>query len=215
MLEIGYDAAYLEMSHALSALGDEDPALLVGALPSAEDPAERNPVPGAAFWTKDLIERLRSTLGEWRGSKHRRRIDEVDRQLALCRVAAGINWANKPIQDSWRIAALCYAGWAVRQYLKTHEPKAWGSIGASPRVAAQSRADDDLWSELWQATNGFDPTAGKYVLVAEGLKAEPALRALGQLPWPAVIDLDPSSDIDGLHRYRRRSAPLVAHSGRT
>ncbi len=159
---VGYDAAYLELSHALAALGDEDPAFLIGALRAAEDPDDPHPPPGRAFWTKSVIEDMRAALLRWRTQAQPHRADQIDRQFALCRVAAGINWANKPIRDSWRIAALCYAGWAARRYLQDHEPALWASLTSkSKKATAAERGDDELWNELWQATSGFRPRPRK------------------------------------------------------
>lgn len=199
---VGYDAAYLELAHALGAVGDQDPTILIGALNAAEEGDATIPIAGDAHWTRDLVIQLRATIEDWRARKHPLRSDQIDRQLALCRIAAGINWANKPIKDSWRQAALYYAGWSARQYLRTHEPKIWASLNApvGKRPHAGSKDDEELWTEIWSATKGFDATQAKFILVAEGHTGT-SLKALGQLPWSAVLDLDPRSDESGLHFY--------------
>lgn len=195
---VGYDHAYLELSQILNDIGD-DPNLVVGTL-KAIDGSHPTPLPGDALWSKELLLSIRNAINEWRDEHHSKRQDELDRQFALCRVAAGLNWANKPLSHTRRAAALCYAGWAAREYLRQHEPSIWQAI-ASARPPVPVKADDELWNELWEHVAGFDATGGKFVLVAEGLGLYPESRALGKLPWSTIIDLDPTSDTDGLHRY--------------
>lgn len=203
---IGYDQAYIELANCLLSIGDENVEVLVGALRTVEYPQDRLPLPNGGMWIATLLKNMREAIYAWRDATHSHRLDEFDRQLALCRIAAGINWANKPLKARRRHVALCYAGWAAREYVKLHQPRDWAKFWQRPTThvvtnSAESSSDEKLWKEFWDAIGGFGVRQGRYVLVAERLGDFEDLRALGQLPWSAVIDLDPKSDTSGLHRH--------------
>ncbi|HYW74268.1 MAG TPA: OST-HTH/LOTUS domain-containing protein [Pyrinomonadaceae bacterium] len=206
----GYDQAYLEVAQIISCLSSVDPAYLIGVLKSV-DLKERVLLPDGTFWLKDCILKLRESFSQWRDAKHPRRIDDVNRQFCLARVAAGINWANKKLTSNQKYLALCYAGWAAREYLRCFEPEDYGNLwlqqkrGNAHTTDSKSNeantTDQQLLKELWSSVHSFSARASKFILVAEGLGDNPSLRALGQLPWSVVIDLDPYSDERGLHRH--------------
>jgi hypothetical protein len=203
---VGYDEAYMELANCLLSLGDENLEILIGALRYVEYPQDRLPIPSGGMWTATLLKEMRNAVAVWRDATYPQRLDEFDRQLALCRVAAGINWANKPLKGRRRHVALCYAGWAAKEYVKLHQPSAWAKLWQQPSIQKVAKletdpADEKLWTEFWQAIDGFGGRHGRYVLLSESLGDFEDLRALGQLPWSAIIDLDPKSDKSGLHRH--------------
>ncbi len=52
----------------------------------------------------------------------------VEAQFLLARVSAGLNWANKPLKETDKNAALIYAAWAASQFMKDHSPEAWREL---------------------------------------------------------------------------------------
>ena len=211
----GYDQAYLEVSQIIYWLGNADPAHLIGLLKDLDAPGSKQFLPPGIYWLKDCLRTMRNAFATWRQKVHQRRNDDIIRQFLLARVAAGVNWANKAIDRSEqtlsiheRFIALCYAGWAAREYVRNFEPEDWQAISSSMPVGAAKEtavtvtpsADDSLWQELWTLVGGFSQKAGKFILVSEAQGDHPSLKTLGQLPWSAVIDLDPYSDTSGLHR---------------
>jgi hypothetical protein len=211
----GYDQAYLEVSQIIYCLGNNDPAHLIGVLKLLDLPGSRQPLPPGTYWLKNCLQTMREATTNWRTKVHQRRLDDIVRQFLLARVAAGLNWANKAINRTddtlsvhQRFIALCYAGWAAREYVRNFESEDWNAISSVMPVAARKAetesvtpsADDSLWQELWTLVGGFSQKAGRFILVSEAQAGQSKLKALGQLPWSAVIDLDPYSDATGLHR---------------
>ena len=213
----GYDQAYLELSQIIYCIGNNDPAYLIGVLKQLDLPGQKQLLPAGTFWLKHCLQKMREATTSWRLKVHPRRNDDVIRQFHLARVAAGVNWANNGIartdntlSPNQRYISLCYAGWAAREYVKTFEPDDWNAV--SSRVfamagnerltqAASSPADETLWQELWKIAAGYSSKSGRFILISEAQPDDPNLKALGQLPWSAVIDLDPYSDASGLHRH--------------
>jgi tetratricopeptide (TPR) repeat protein len=205
----------LELAHVLLSIGDHDPEQLVAMLRGVDSSDRMSVVPDGALWAVSLVKEMRAAVGEWRDRNHPRRRDDIDRQFALCRIAAGINWANKPISSAHQKAAFCYAGWAAREYIRIHQASAWTEIwrakASKPDQQGATDADTELWNQLWQLAGGFSSRAGRYILVAESLGDSDLLRSLGHLPWSAVIDLDPASDTTGL--FRHAASVLGTHRG--
>lgn len=199
----GYDQAYLEVANILSYASltrDKDPLWLMRLLRYI-DRSEQLAVPRSLGWLKACLEGTRTALSEWRDSEDNMQwSDTINRQFYLARVAAGINWAKKELDDEYqKYLALCYAGWAARQYLERFEQDIWGELAIPSGVAHSS--DEGLWEIFWQITEGFSPAARRFLLVAETLNNQAPLRAIGQIEWSAVIDLDPYSDQSGLYQY--------------
>src|SRR5205085_5709360 len=161
----GFDQAYMEVAQVINSLGGRNAAYLVGVLKQLETPNERRVSPSGTFWLKNCLQKMRQAVLSWRDTTHTRRIDDINRQFTLARVAAGINWANKPtLAESQRVLALCYAGWAAREYVRNFEPSDWDTIASSTAQKAYSLpeavitpdqpADEALWEQLWKAVGG-------------------------------------------------------------
>ena len=221
---IGYDQAYLEVAQIIYCLGNSDPARLVGLLKFLDYKKLRPMLTQGTYWLYDCLSKMRTSIVLWRDDKHPRRTDDINRQLFLARIAAGLNWANKTsLSGDVRYLALCYAGWYAREYVKNFEPTTWESLWqrdghvSLPLVKSETAvesADEVLWQELWETVGGFSTRAGRFVLVAESqdyAEDPKVLSAVGQLPWSAVIDLDPYSDSANLNRH---AAPILqSHRG--
>ena len=67
------------------------------------------------------------------------------------------------------------------------------------RNSAAEEHDMTSWRQFFQAVHGLDPIR-TYILAADRICPQSAegLRSLGALPWRAVIDFDPHSDVSGL-----------------
>src|SRR5690606_20855000 len=78
------------------------------------------------------------------------------------------------------------------------EPSATVPVGVERSFITE--ADEQSWSMLWHAMRGFDTRVARFILVAEAFSERfpTPLEALGRLPWSAIIDLDPNSDVTGL-----------------
>jgi len=210
----GYDHAYLEVAQILAKLPSPEASVLFSALRELEGERVARNFPQGTAWLLSCLSRMRSAVKQWQGDTQKRRGDDVSRQFLLARIAAGLNWANKPLVEEQRRLALYYAGWYARQFLVEFEPDTWDRVSrssASIRIATVARAkdseiEDQLWTRLLIAVEGFSARKGRFVLVSEGLGGRKELESIGQLPWSAVIDLDPDSDASGLHRH---AAPVL------
>jgi hypothetical protein len=214
----GFDQAYLETAHCLYNLHDSDPMSLIAILKSIDNGENQlSPTHSArGAWLHKCLLQMRRGWDNWQKKYHPSRKDDLDRQMLLARVAAGINWANKPISAPQKALALAYGAWAARHYLESLEPVLWktaisgatcsaGEKGAIP-LQPHDPQFTDLWRIFWNQVEGFSNLELCYVLVAGGQKSSPELQAYGNIPWSAIIDLDPNSDRSGLYKA---SEPVI------
>jgi len=207
----------IEVFLILRNLGEQDPSEMVSPLRSIFDPTNAVVRPaGAKLWLFECISAMRRAIDAWIEEHHNRRRDELEKQFALGRVAAGMNWANKPLDKdgnavgrNQRLQAMLYAGLSARDYVARFHPDHLDQfLGSEMSVVDRSSQpvskvnDRELWTRFWDAVDRFSVEDGnRYVLVAEGLGDDERLRTLGKLPWSVVVDLDPYSDDTGLHRH--------------
>ncbi|WP_030194308.1 hypothetical protein [Streptomyces sp. NRRL S-87] len=203
-----YDHAYLELSALLFGLGGSTSGRVLPLLARLE--GEKLTVPVELdFNDSGLVSLLRSIRGQTDDvlmSREHKRVDVWRRQLLMARVAAGLNWAAKPLDDmALRRAALASAGWAARLLLREHHQELWvdiaAEIGTSTTGAATATgakpvtAQEALrrWKPFRQTHGGID-----LFLIADEVDSRPELTALAHCGWATVVDLDPDSDDDGL-----------------
>jgi cold shock CspA family protein/tetratricopeptide (TPR) repeat protein len=215
----GYDQSYLEVSQIISNLSGRNTTQLIRVLRQLDDHDENVQLLPGTFWLKNCLEKMRTATKTWQQVSQPRRFDDINHQFCLSRIAAGLNWANKEIlPENKRRLALSYAGWYARKYLQTFRADVWSEMWeldqkqkkkskangeATQQTANESTAEqfeEHAWNELWETVNGFSIRSEKFILIAEGFENNQHVKALGQLPWSAVIDLDPSSDENGLHQ---------------
>ncbi|MET9117321.1 hypothetical protein ABZX38_24435 [Streptomyces longwoodensis] len=203
-----YDHAYLELSALLFGLGHSSSGRVLPLLARLDD--EKSTVP-VQLDLNDLglialLRRMRTEINQVLTTRHEKRVDVWKQQLLLARVAAGLNYAAKPLDDmALRRAALASAGWAARLLLRERHPEQWVDLAKQGRIGtvglAVSTAADRVtagealkaWTPFRQAHGGMD-----LFLVADSMAARPELTALAHCSWAAVIDLDPDSDAQGL-----------------
>lgn len=209
----GLDVSYLELSVILDFYSDVDPIVIARCLEHAEHPNRTVQIPDDLQWLADLMRTGRAAVAEFAAGLNGR-IDDIKNQMFLARMAQALRWALRHRDKPKSKIALTYAGWYAAQYAAQFEDLA-EKHGLSPtesqtsaETAATSEADDAVWEALWEACGHFARRDVTYVLAAESLPREAPLEALGNIPWSAVVDLDPRSYEDGL--YGRAGVVLEA-----
>ncbi|WP_329210456.1 P-loop NTPase [Streptomyces sp. NBC_01708] len=203
-----YDHAYLELSALLFGLGASTSGRVLPLLARLDDEGLTVPVE-LDFNDSGLVNLLRRIRRETESvltAREQKRVDVWRQQMLMARIAAGLNWAAKPLDDmSQRRAALASAGWAARLLLREHHPEVWVNVVKEDRIdtvglatsasATPVTAQEALrrWKPFRQAHGAMD-----LFLVADCVAARPELAALAHCGWATVIDLDPNSDDHGL-----------------
>ncbi|MBT1186132.1 hypothetical protein HET69_19535, partial [Streptomyces sp. CJ_13] len=203
-----YDHAYLELSALLFGLNQSTSGRVLPLLARLDD--ERLTVPVELdFNDTGLVNLLRRIRGEMQNvlrAREPKREDVWRPQLLAARIAAGLNWAAKPLDDmALRRAALVSAGWSARLLLRERYPDRWVDLAKEDRIsttglatsasATPVTAQEALrrWQPFHQADGGID-----LFLISDSVTAKPELGALAHCGWATVIDLDPDSDANGL-----------------
>lgn len=205
-----YDQAYLELSAFLHGMAHAQTGRVLALLSKLD--SESLTVP-AALGTGDhgvveLVRRIRGATGQVLQDLEPRRTDVWRRQLALARIAAGLNWAAKPLDDlPLRQAAFLWAAWTTRVLLRSdgelapyweelarHDPGVpqTAEVVATPVTTATAL---EHWTPFQARSAGVD-----LFLVADSVPASEGLGILASCRWAGVIDLDPESDLTGLSK---------------
>lgn len=209
---IGFDQAYLEVALCLYNMQESDPHLLLAVLKTLDaGKPELDPTYSVrAAWLHQCLRKMRNSWLNWQREHQPTRSDDLSRQILLARIAAGLNWANKPISNKGKELALVYAAWAARFYLESREQELWTSAQSDVQFTGDKGtteiAGDDahdpknaeMWRLFWNEVSGFSEPTTCYVLVADRQRSDANLPALGNIPWTVVFDLDPDSDQQGL-----------------
>ncbi|MEU3147125.1 MULTISPECIES: hypothetical protein [unclassified Streptomyces] len=203
-----YDHAYLELSALLFGLGHSTSGRVLPLLARLDEQPLTVPVEldlnDSGLIT--LLRRIRTETRSVLATREQKREDVWQQQMLMARVAAGLNWAAKPLDDmSLRHAALASAGWAARLLLRDRHAKVWfemakedpiGTVGLATSSSATPVTAEKalrLWKPFRQPHSGMD-----LFLVSDSVAAKPELAALAHCGWATVIDLDPDSDDNGL-----------------
>lgn len=203
-----YDHAYLELSALLFGLGHSTSGRVLALIARLDDEGLTVPV-GLDFNDLGLVRllsRMRTEVRTELDARQKQRVDVWEQQDRLARIAAGLNYAAKPLHDiTLRRAALASAAWATRLLLRERYPDVWVKLAEEDRIsnvglavnpgAKRHTAKEALeaWKPFQQRQSGMD-----LFLVADSVTAKPELGALAHCGWATVIDLDPASDTDGL-----------------
>jgi tetratricopeptide (TPR) repeat protein len=203
-----YDQAYLELSAFLSGLARTDEGRVTPLIAKLENAEVMVPVElgFAATSLVRLVRRIRQETVAVLQEREQKRLDVWDKQMLFARVAAGLNWAAKPLDDpAQRKAALVWAAWAARDLLRKYEPRLLVEITAQAQsvppqagaavVGAPITAAEALrrWAPFKSPNSGLD-----LFLVSDALDADPRLSVLAHGRWDGVLDFDPRSDEHGL-----------------
>ncbi|MEH0818553.1 P-loop NTPase [Micromonospora sp. CPCC 205714] len=228
-----YDQAYLEVSAFLNGirqLGSRSPLAVFSAVDDVQLTSRPRMLP-TDHTVFELIQVIRQRTEAMLATRQPRRQDVWRPQYPLARVAAGLNWAAKPIdqpQDiELRIAAFLYAAWASKMMLTTHFSNQWASLvqeherrGPGVALPTQPRPAVPV-AEAQQLFEPFlsteDSGVDLFLVADEGLRF-PQLTALAGTRWSVVVDLDPGSDAEGLSAallQTLRARRSVVYAGRT
>jgi hypothetical protein len=208
-----FDHAYFELSLLLNHFEGLDPARLLSLLDTFRHSPNQF---GARFIApkdegiRSLIDAFRHGISEWQKAEQELRADGVAEQWCLARVAAGLNWANKRLNEKTKMLAFCYAAHAATEYLEQFHKEDWtewakdldSTQSYRKTVGSPNSISDKVWQNFWDEMSAFAST-DYFVLIAGPLGKSDSLASLGQLPWSAVIDFDPNSDTEGLLRCAR------------
>ena len=160
---IGFDQAYFQLGQIISNLKGLKAGTVLGALDAFYN-GGAGPWDMPEFaWILRLLKVCDEVEKEWVADRFPHWSEDVKKQLELARVAAGINWANKPLPDEARLLAVLYASYHATRFMKTHLLSSWEELIASDigdeatdsEVAPISAED---WSQIWNLVGGFDPS---------------------------------------------------------
>lgn len=200
-----YDQAYLELSHLLHYRGNAQICRWLQILEGLTmiDPLDID-TGKVDIDDQGLLAILRSArleIQQWVLLHESGRQDHMRGQAMLARVAAGLNFVNKEIDDRRRRLAFLYASAHLKQYFNTFHIK-WNPQG--PVLNFQDSVEapkTDEWREVWNACEHFDRHKNAYVLVSgpDVRQLDPmGLQVLGRIPWSLVLDFDSTSKQGGL-----------------
>ncbi|WP_431885261.1 hypothetical protein [Micromonospora wenchangensis] len=227
-----YDQAYLEVSAFLNGTrqsGSRSPLIVFSAVDNVQLTSKLRMLP-TDHTVFELIEGIRHGTEAVLTARQSRRADVWRAQYRLARVAAGLNWAAKPVDQpedvELRVAAFLYAAWASKMMLTTqfseqwqalvqeHEHRGPVALPTQPRPAVPVSEAQQLFEPfLSTADSGVD----LFLMADEGLRF-PQLTALAGTRWSVVMDLDPGSDSDGLSAallQTLRARRSVVYAGQT
>jgi hypothetical protein len=206
-----FDQAYFEVSlliRELSGKPHERLATLLEAADGDDSKSDQSMLPQEHMALAASMRELRGSLSAWQQAKEPNRRDPFVHQCLLARIAAGLNWSNKPMEEQDRRLAFVYAAKAATDFMRLfHVPDYETAIRAADTAASlvpfkaptEEAISNEEWSKHWGKLAGFDESEYAFVLVSGSLKGPGDRSSLGFLPWAAVIDLDPQSEDDGLH----------------
>jgi hypothetical protein len=214
-----YDQAYLELSAFLYGLTHADSGRVLPLLGKIDGEQVVVPVELDLFdgGVVGLVRRIRSETTNVLTEREPRRADVWQKQYLLARIAAGLNWAAKPLDNvGVRRAAFLTAAWATRQLLRKDHAALWVDLAkqdhdqqsdlttaAAPIPTAEALK---LWAPFRAPDSGMD-----LFLVADSVANRETLIGLAYARWAAVVDLDPESDRAGLSNAVLPTLQAVRH----
>jgi tetratricopeptide (TPR) repeat protein len=210
----GLDLAYLELSVICDFFDDLNGASLARCLKHAEFPQLHHPVPDDLQWLAAFMRANREAVAEY-GATTAGRADDLEQQMVLARIAEGLRWARRHEGRRTGQLAILYASWYTAQLeritAELADSAAGPTISLEPAEAGGglTESEQEIWDNLWNQAGHFARRDWTYVLIAERIGDDASLGALGNLPFSAIVDLDPNSDRDGLYSH---AGPVLASS---
>lgn len=211
----GLDIAYLELSIICDFFGSITGASLARCLKHAESAAVRHPVPDDLQWLATFMRANRTAIAAYAATTAGR-ADDLEQQMLLVRIAEALRWAKRFEGRRKSRLALLYAGWYAAQFERMAAELTGGDgataislVAGGVEEAELEEAEQRIWDDVWNQAGQFARRDWTYVLIAERIDEETGLGALGNLPFSAIVDLDPNSDHDGLYS---QAGPVLASS---
>ncbi|UMB68790.1 hypothetical protein [Mycobacterium paraterrae] len=210
-----YDQAYLEVAlllNNLSACPDSRFTALLGAMDD-QPTLVRSEVDLMGSVLVNLLKSIRRKNHEVLAEKEPKRGDLWRLQSKLARIAAGLNWAAKPLDDlALQQAAYVYAAWTTRQWAQRHEPDLWENLVSSARpIQTATIAADAEAIRLWDPFHKAGQSIDVYV-IADKIDASHVLDSMSTVPWVSIIDLDPQSDLSGTQSTLLENLKIHRHT---
>lgn len=209
-----FDHAYFELSLLLREFTGkplERLHLLLDAADNIDEQRTTFNVPQEHMALAASLREIRKSLWDWQRTVEANRHDPFVGQLLLARVAAGLNWTNKPITKDDQCLAFHYAARAATEFMQLfHRSEFEDAIrdadtGSVPVIESHSpgkaapAVSAEVWNDCWERLGGFQEAEFAYVLVTGPVRDNPDASSLGFLPWSVVMDLDAESEVNGLH----------------
>ena len=200
-----FDHAYFELSSLLRSRGNAQFERWINLLKSITTKDCIFVDTGASekedFGILNLLHMVRKQVRRWITKKEHGRQEHLEGQAVLARIAAGLNFVNKDIDNHLKELSFLYAAANLKQYLTIFEipcHQEGPPIGLGQNIQAPTSED---WREVWNACDHFDRHRNSYVLISgpEVTKSTfQGLEIVGQVPWSLVIDFNPDSRNGGL-----------------
>ena len=199
-----YDFAYLEVSHLLHYCGSMMPTAWKSVLDatSLSDIMEVDigQTELANYGLLNVVRAGRQEVRDWIKRQEPNRQEHLEGQAVLARVASGLNFCNKVMDNKLRTFAFMYSAANLKQYLSAFH-LGWEQRGTTLDLQGEAAPTSAVWRAAWEGCDHFEPGKNAYCLVCgPGVRgvAPSGLSVLCRIPWAIVLDLDPDSSHGGL-----------------
>lgn len=119
-------------------------------------------------WTIGL---LRTVIRSWITTNHLHRKQDLDNQLLLARIAAGLNYANKAFLDDedkasekLKIFAFLYAAANLKKLLAFNKIDCPTDGPIAKLESENPLPSSSSWRQVWECCDGFDSRRNAYIL---------------------------------------------------
>ncbi|KMO66808.1 hypothetical protein [Mycolicibacterium chubuense] len=204
-----YDYSYLEVSLILDSLSSSTHLEILSVLRSINK--QNGNEHQFDLGHTDLISNIctiRDIVCGYLEEHQQRRADVWQQQLLLSRIAAGLNWASKPMDANQRSVGFLYACWALRDWLTRYLPDYWQSAATiadkgstAVRVKEADVSVEDGEAKLrhyWELLQSIPTDTDLIIVTGRVRHLSSRIETLATMRIAAVVDLDPDSDTEGL-----------------
>lgn len=180
-----YDHAYFEMHYLLFGRDSVNAGNLIAILNHMRRFHDTNAPTGLMSDTMgliNLVNALRQEAFDWIDRHENNRLSYMESQVLLARVAAGLNYANKPIADQHRHLAFLYAAYSLKAYLKLNNVD-WPKYGPTLDLVPEG-APAAVTTPPPAAVTAPPPAAPSPVPAGRRSPAKPAQEPVPNAPTP-------------------------------
>lgn len=205
-----FDHAYLEFDLIRRRIGGNEARLfqILSSLSHSRDPESEQGVIWDDAPLLDCLRAFRNEIERWSDAHLPDYRPIIRSQVALARVAAGLNWAAKNLASGdERRNAFAYAAWAAKEYIDLTDDQHLEQLYSEARTLLSQPEQIDgnirnerLLNSAFEILERFDSNRGVYILVIGKMANRLSdIEYLGRVPWSYVIDLDANSDSGGVY----------------